>query len=225
MRKIGLMVVVVGIAIAVMAAPNGYFKKNADGTIDVVATEGEFVNVTTSGTITGDITGDINATASASQEWGDGALSNGVGVISVSRRAENGTIITETKLDISGMVAAGNTAADAIGVAGDPCYIGRYVSATDGIVFKIEMICLEAAVGGDTDIDFGISTNGTIEVDGAVERVAINTATLAAGETAQTLIPTNTTGNYYYLLENGGTAATYTAGQFIIRTYGHPLVN
>ena len=39
--------------------PNGYFKKNSDGTIDVVATEGEFVNATVSGTITGDVTGDV----------------------------------------------------------------------------------------------------------------------------------------------------------------------
>lgn len=161
--------------------------------------------------------------ASTSQEWGDGAEGSG-GLISVSRRKENGVIITETKIDITGMSCAGNTALDAIGVSGDPCYIGRYVVATDGIVFKIEMICLEAAAGGDADVDLGLDTSGTIELDGAVGAKTIDSGSLAAGESASTEAPTLTADYYYYLIENGGTAAAYTAGQFIIRTYGHPAL-
>lgn len=59
MKKIGLMVIVAGIAIAVLAAPNGYFKKNSDGTIDVVASEAELASMTLTGTATvGDLVAD-----------------------------------------------------------------------------------------------------------------------------------------------------------------------
>ena len=169
---------------------------------------------------TGTLAGTVMATAGVA-EHGDGALGAG-GLISVSRRSENGTIITERTIDITGMSAAGNTAADAIGVSGtDPSFIGKYVVATDGIVYKVEMVCLEAAVGGDTDIDLGINSVGTVYIDGAVDTVLLDTGTPAPGESYENLLPALTEGHYYYLVENGGTAAIYTAGQFLIRTYGH----
>lgn len=49
MKKLYAMILV-GLAVGAMAAPNGYFKQNSDGTIDVVATEAELVTLTVSGT-------------------------------------------------------------------------------------------------------------------------------------------------------------------------------
>lgn len=70
MKRIMLMVVVVCVAMGAMAAKNGYFKRNTDDTIDVVATEAELVTLTVSGNatiagtldVTGDITGDLTTT-------------------------------------------------------------------------------------------------------------------------------------------------------------------
>ena len=166
-----------------------------------------------------EFTGDILATQGTA-EYGAGGLGTG-GSNEVYRRTEGGVIITQRKIDITGMSAAGNTDGDAIGVSGDPCYIGRYVVATDGVVYRAQIACIELPVGGDVDIDLGIDTSGAIELDGAVGAFPLATASLAIGESANTFAPAFTANYYLYLTESGGAAAAYTAGQFIITTWGH----
>lgn len=166
------------------------------------------------------------------------AAEHGAGAIGTStapelnRWVENGTIITQIKVDITGLACKGDAAKDAIGLAaGGAAYIGRYVTATYGIVYRVEMSCIQLPGQGTAtitaDIDLGAEDVGTTAYDAAVDDVVINTASLVAGETAVTNVPALTANDYLYLVE-GDTAATtgvYNAGQYLITFYGHPLLD
>lgn len=163
-------------------------------------------------------------------EHGAGAI--GTAFAPRTRRwTENGTIITQIEVDITGLGVVGTAAKDAIGLAaGGAAYIGRYVTATYGIVYKIEMICVELPGEGTAtitaDIDLGAEDVGTTAYDGPVDDIILNTASLVAGEIATNNVPALTANDYIYLIE-GDTAATtgvYNAGQYVIRFYGHPVL-
>ncbi len=146
-----------------------------------------------------------------------------------SRRYENGTIITEIKVDLDGAHVTGTAAKDVIGLVGTAAsQIGRYVVATYGIVYRIEMICIVAPTEETAtitqDIDLG-ADDGLLAQDDSADDVVIDTATLVAGETVIDNVPALTANDYIYLIE-GDTAATtgeYSGGQFIVRFYGHPV--
>lgn len=171
----------------------------------------------------------------ASAEHGDGAIGTGaIGAPDTYRRTENGIIVKTIKIDITGLANLGTQAKDAIGLeSGTPAaFIGRYVTATDGICFRIEMSCIELPGEGTAtitaNIDLGADDDATIaEGDGdPIDDIIINTASLVAGETAITNVPALTPNDYIYLIEGDtvGSTGTYNAGQYIIRFYGHPLL-
>ena len=180
-------------------------------------------NVT--GNVTGDITGAIAPVAVAA-EHGAGAIGTGA-VPATYRWVENGVIITRIKIDLQGLTCGGS-ADDVIGLAAatPPAYIGRNVVATNGIIFKVEMACIEVPAGGNADVNFVTGSAATDVYDAAVTgaSVKLNSGTLAAGTTIQSLVPAITANHYYYLTCGASTAAAYTAGQLIITTYGHPLL-
>jgi len=157
-------------------------------------------------------------------EHGAGAIGTGVAPATY-RWTENGTIITEMKIDLTGL-NCGGTANDAIGLlATDACYIGRNVVATNGIVYKMELICLEVPATGSTDINVVMSATADIQEDEAAGTTyGVDGGTLAAGTVIQNLVPALTANHYYYLASGGTTNATYSAGQIIVRTYGHALL-
>lgn len=163
-------------------------------------------------------------------EHGAGAIGTGV-VPRTYRYTRDGTIITEIQVDLTGLAVKGDAAKDAIGLAaGGACYIGRYVVATCGVVYRVEMTCLEAPGEGTAtitaDIDLGAEDVGTTAYDGAVDDVVVNTGGIAAGCTYVNDVPALTANDYLYLVE-GDTAATtgvYNAGQVIVRLYGHALL-
>jgi hypothetical protein len=135
-------------------------------------------------------------------------------------------------VDITGLGVVGTAAKDAIGLAaGDPAYIGRYTTADYGIVYRIEMACVELPGQGSgtitADIDLGAEDTSTTEYDDGVDDIILNTASLVAGEIATNDVPALTANDYIYLIE-GDTAATtgvYNAGQYIITFYGHALLD
>lgn len=184
------------------------------------------------GDMTGDVTGDVVATA-ATAAHGAGAIgTSSFGAPQLSHRQENSTIITEIKFDITGLACKGDAADDAIGLAaGGAAYIGRYVVATYGIVYKVELSCIELPGEGTAtitaDIDIAADSANTHVYDGAVGgSTPLNTASLVAGEVATNDVPALTANDYLYLVE-GDTAATtgvYDAGQYILRFYGHALL-
>ncbi len=176
------------------------------------------------GDMTGNITGNIVGTV-ATSESGAGTVGTGAATV-LTRRQENGTIITEIKFDVTGLASVA-TANDVIGLAaGGVAYLGRNVVATNGIIYMVELVCLETPVGGDNDINVVSNVSGTIEYDGAGGTTYLsNSGDLLAGQTIQNLVPAITADHYYYLTAGtGDTAAAYTAGQYILRTYGHALL-
>ena len=174
-------------------------------------------------------------TSSVTAEHGGGAIGTGtIGAPRTYRRTENGIIIKTIKVDITGYVVKGTQAKDCIGKPSStlPAYIGRYVTATDGICFRIEMFCIEKPGQGTAtitqDIDLGADGDGAMYQNDAtaIDDIICNTVSLVAGETLVNNAPALTPNDYIYLIE-GDTAATtgiYNAGQFIIKFYGHPLL-
>lgn len=147
------------------------------------------------------------------------------------RYTRDGTIITEIHIDLTGLACKGDAAKDAIGLAaGGAAYIGRYVVATCGVVYRVEMTCLEAPGEGTatitSDIDLGAEDAADTAYDGAVDDVVINTGGLAAGKTFVSDTPALTANDYLYLVEgdNAATTGVYNAGQLIVRLFGHALL-
>jgi hypothetical protein len=149
--------------------------------------------------------------AALAAEHGAGAIGTGVAP-ETYRYTQNGTIITEIKIDITGLGCKGDAQGDAIGlVAGGDAYIGQYVVATNGIVYRIEMICLETPAGSATstlDIDLMAEDDSDVAYDGPVDDTVLARAgSWAAGQTIIDNVPALTANDYLYLGE-GDTAAT-----------------
>ncbi len=183
---------------------------------------GKAVTANASKVITG-ISG-ISSVAAAS-EHAVGVIGTGVAP-KTYRRTENGTIITEIKIDLEGLASVA-TANDVIGLsAGGVAYIGQYVVATYGIVYKIEQICVETPAGGDNDVNIVANASASLAYDGAGGTTyGVNAGDATAGMVVQNLVQGLTANAYFYLTAGtGDTAAAYTAGQFIFKIYGHPVL-
>jgi len=210
---------------------NGSYHEHAKEIADKIQNLDSDGNLTgnVTGNLTGDVTGNIVTTASAA-EHGAGAIGTAA-TPTTTRRTENGVIITQTKIDITGLGCKGAAANDVIGLpAGGVAYIGRNVVATNGIIFKAELSCIEAPAGsGSATADIDVATNASAELiyDGAGGAAKlINGGGIVAGQTFANLVPSVTANDYFYLVE-ADTAATdgvYTAGQYILTTYGHALL-
>ncbi len=180
-------------------------------------------------TFTGTVTSDVLKSA----EHGAGAIGTGaIGAPDTYRRIENSIIITTIKIDITGLGVKGGNANDVIGlVSGAPdAYIGKYVTSTYGIVYKITMTCIELPAGTNitTDINLTVSATGTFGYDeGASNDYLFNTGGMVANQILNNITPSTLTNDDFIYLTEGDTAAstgTYTAGQYIITFYGHPLL-
>jgi len=165
-------------------------------------------------------------------EGAEVAASNGAGVIgtgaapTTSRRIESGVIITQITVDMTGLASVA-TANDVIGLAaGGIAYIGQNVVADNGIIFAMELVCLETPAGGDDDVNVVAIASGTLEYDDAGGVVyGINGGDAVAGQAVANTVQGLTADHYFYLTAGtGDTAAAYTAGQFIVTMYGHPLL-
>ncbi len=108
----------------------------------------------------------------------------------------------------------------------DYCYVGRNVIATNGIIYNAELTCIETPAGGDPDVNVVENTSGTIAGDEAAGAAYLtgNSGDLAAGKTIQLLTTNPTADYYYYLATTEVTNVAYTAGQIMIRTWGHPVL-
>lgn len=176
------------------------------------------------GNITGNLTGDLTPATEAA-EHGAGAIGTAA-VPTTTRWIESGVIITQIKVDLTGLASVA-TANDVIGLAaGGNAYIGRNVVATNGIIFKAEFACIETPAGGDNDVNAVWNSSGTLAYDGAGGTTYLsNSGDLLAGQTVENLVPAVTANDYLYLTAGtGDTAATYTAGMYIITLYGHALL-
>ena len=159
-------------------------------------------------------------------EHGAGAIGTGAAPATY-RWTDNGVIVTQIKIDLQGLASVA-TANDVIGLsAGGVAYIGQNVVATNGVIYAIEMACIETPAGGDNDVNLVANASAALEYDGAGGTTyGINGGDAVAGQVVSNTVQGLTANHYFYLTAGtGDTAAAYTAGQFIITMYGHPVLS
>ena len=216
------------------------FNSGASITNDIVGdVTGNVVATTLSGVLTGNVIGDITGDhllTLQTAEHGAGAIGTAFAPRTYRGYLTNGDILTSIHVDLTGLAMKGDAAIDAIGLlsAAPPAYIGRYVTATCGICYKMEQIWLETPGQGTatitTDIDIAMDDEADIGYDGAVDGgVILNTGgSITAGMTFVSLVPALTANDYIYVVEAGGgdgDTGVYNAGQFILNLYGHPVLS
>jgi len=185
-------------------------------------------------TVGGSITGEVSAIGTAeTAEHAGGAVGTGGSVTTYRYNLPNGDICTEIQVDITGLGVKGDAANDVIGVVTDApaAYIGRYVTATFGVVYKVEAICLETPGEGTatitTDIDIAGNSAADLAYDGAAGSAECNFGGMAAGGVYSVTTPALTANDYLYLVEgdSAASAGVYDAGQFVFRFYGHAVLS
>ncbi len=163
------------------------------------------------------------------QEAGDGII-DGASVVYRSSVSRNGGIITtQIFLDMVGLDSA-TSDGDIIGEAAtaNPAHLGQITDAENGEIQGGFITCLELPAGASItlDIDFfkaTVSTGGhEVAIGGLAGQVVILTkgGAWAAGD--RTFITGAIADNDFLYMVNGeaDTAATYTAGKFLIELYG-----
>jgi hypothetical protein len=147
-------------------------------------------------------------------------------IVSTSITRRGGLVFTEILIDLTGL-ASSTTDLDIIGVGANPAHLGQITTAVNGVIFGGKMECLEVPAGGVTDIDLYAAVEATGVFDGGVAALT-ETAVITSGG-AWTLAralgtaPDGIAANAYLYLCGGaaGTAATYTAGRFLITLVGN----
>lgn len=209
----------------------------SDASLDTVMPTGGLLTVQSGGQITLNsgstlaVAGTANidgatTTTVAAAEHGAGAIGTAVAPRTY-RWTDRGVIITQTKVDLTGLASVA-TANDVIGLsAGGVAYIGRNVEATNGIIYKVEFACIETPTGGDNDVNVVANSSAALAYDGAGGTAYLsNSGDLLKGQTIENLVPALTEGDYFYLTAGtGDTAAAYTAGMYILTTYGHAALS
>ena len=141
----------------------------------------------------------------------------------------NGETVTTLLVDIEGMKSM-NDEGDVIGITGtDSASLMKWSNSINGILYKVEMACLEAPTGGTEDIDLlcNSSATATYDTDGS----GFTDLLLAGGDWAvgkrlgtdgANGTQTGLTNLDHIYLTSGdtGTNGIYTAGKFIIKFYG-----
>jgi hypothetical protein len=150
---------------------------------------------------------------------GDGAVYRSVVV------KQDGLIKTQIYVDLTGL-SSSTTDLDIIGVGTAVAHLGQHTVARNGILFAGRVICLELPAGGVTDIDLYAATEGTGAFDTGIATLT-ETALLTKGgawsaRTVSALTALPAANQYLYLTGGAaGTAAPYTAGQFLIELEGY----
>jgi hypothetical protein len=204
---------------------NGHFYRNSGTTTVAVWTQLD--SGTDLSTLTATAT-ELNTLHSQTLAGGAGAgITGGTGTIYQTSVWLNGGIYTTRILiDLTGL-ASSTTDLDIIGTGTNPAYIGLLTAAQNGgTILTVSMQCLEAPAGGVNDIDLYSASEGTGKFDDAVTGLT-ETALITSGGAwtngttkAATVVPLST--EYLYLTGGaGGTAATYTAGKFLITLLGY----
>ena len=153
-------------------------------------------------------------------------ISSGTGTVFKSSVQRVGGIIkTSLLIDLTGL-ASSTTDLDIIGVGAGADYLGQITAAKNGTILTGRMTCLEVPAGGADDVDLYSATEATGVFDAGIGTLAETALVTAAG--AWTLGLTKglsaiPAANQYLYLCGGeaGTAATYTAGKFLIELEGY----
>ena len=123
------------------------------------------------------------------------------------------------------LIIGHSSSADGAQTAGK-AYLTQINQKENGIVTLVELTCVETPTGGDTDINLVVSPNEQAFSGSTSITNVINDGTHVIGHEAAAAIVDNSLDAKYLYLTNGaatdgGAAAAYTGGKFLIRLYGH----
>jgi len=153
-----------------------------------------------------------------------GAGFAGTGTVYKTSIKKHGDLIhTSIFIDLTG-AASSTTDLDIIGTSG-VSHIGQITAAKNGTILGGRVTCLELPAGGADDIDLYSATEGTGAFDGGIGALAETALVTAGGAwasgTVKGLLAAPAANSYLYLTGGeDGTAAAYTAGQFLIELWG-----
>jgi hypothetical protein len=141
---------------------------------------------------------------------------------------EGGIFTTRLLIDLTGLDSEA-TDGDIIGVDGtsNPCHFGRITAAECGTVLGGRMTCIETPAGGDPNLMLYSATEATGTESDAIAGLTETLLLDRAGDWAQNDVygvATPPAANEYLYIVQGdatGTAATYTAGKFLIEFFGY----
>ncbi len=143
-----------------------------------------------------------------------------------SVQLSGGIYYTSILFDLTGL-ASSTTDLDIIGVSTTPAHMGQITVAQNGTVLGGRMTCLEVPAGGIDDIDLYYATEATGKFDDAVTGLTETALITAGGAWTLALVkciadPVGIANKYLYLTGGAaGTAATYTAGKFLLEFFGY----
>jgi len=186
---------------------------------------GDTLAVASGGTLVIESGGTLDLTTLTNGAPGTG-ISSGTGTVFKSSVQHIGDIIKTTILiDLTGL-ASSTTDLDIIGNGATAAYLGQITAAKNGTIFSGRVSCLEAPVGGVTDIDLYSAVEATGVFDGGI--AALTETAIVTSGAAWTLgvdveFGAMPAANEYLYLTGGaaGTAAAYTAGKFRIELEGY----
>jgi hypothetical protein len=186
---------------------------------------GAEIVIASGGTLTVESGGTVDMSGLTNGDPGTG-ISAGTGTVFKSSVERVGGFIRTTMIiDLTGL-GSSTTDLDIIGVGAGAAYLGQITAERNGTILHGAVTCLEVPVGGVTDIDLYSATEATGVFDGGIAALA-ETALITSGG-AWTLALTKALGNvpaaneYLYLTGGAaGTAASYTAGKYLIVLYGY----
>lgn len=153
-------------------------------------------------------------------------ITSGTGTVIKSGVFQVGGIIhTRILIDLTGL-ASSTTDLDIIGVGSSPAYLGQITAVKNGTVLTGRMTCLEVPAGGADDVDLYSATEATGVFDAGIGTLDETIMITSGGAWTNGLTKSFATppvANQYLYLTGGeaGTAATYTAGKFLIELEGY----
>ena len=139
-----------------------------------------------------------------------------------------GEIVTTILVDLTGLKTKA-TAQRVIGLgAGGDAYLLEYKAATNGILYRAELECLELpTAASDVNLDIDIraidASDKAYNSNASSYRVILNSGgDMAKGQTIESLSCVPNNGDYVYMSTGAAESddATYTAGKIVIRLYG-----
>jgi hypothetical protein len=186
---------------------------------------GDEMVVASGGKITVQSGGEIDQSGQALATGAGAGITGGAGTVyETSVEKVGGIITTRIIVDLTGL-GSSTTDLDIIGQGAEAAHIGRITAAQNGTIFGVRMTCLELPAGGADDIDLYAAAEGTGVFDGGIGALTEAALITSGGAWASGTVKGSTDvpddGEYLYLTGGeAGTAATYTAGKFLIELFG-----
>lgn len=195
-----------------------------DGITNGTGAAGKALVLDENGAVT--VPGEVSLNGNTLAVEAGAGITGGTGTVYKSSVVKIGGIIrTSILIDLTGL-SSSTTDLDIIGQGAVAAHLGQITAARNGTILTGRITCLEAPVGGVTDIDLYSATEATGVFDGAVADLT-ETAILTSGAawTLGRMVPIGAVpaANEYLYLTGGaaGTAAAYTAGKFLIELEGY----